>query len=95
VEAASATDGTNGATMEEYMKKELWAGVVGNSIEFFQHNPNGNVQGLSGTRKFYLEGDNLTDDTGGTIINNIANESEANGNQTETVSSSQMPPQTA
>jgi hypothetical protein len=53
-------------------KKTFWAGVVNNEIGFFTSDPNGNVEGLQGSRKFCVEGNSLTDDNGHNITDNTA-----------------------
>lgn len=53
-------------------KKTFWAGVVNNQIGFFTSDPNGNVEGLQGSRKFCVEGNSLTDDNGHNITDNTA-----------------------
>jgi hypothetical protein len=62
----------SGDQMEKCMKKTLWAGVVNNQITFFGSDPNGNVEGLQGSRKFHVEGGNLTDDAGNNVVDNTA-----------------------
>jgi hypothetical protein len=57
--------------MENVMKKTLWAGVVNGQIGFFSQNPDGNVEGLQASRKFYVENNTLTDDHG-SILSNTA-----------------------
>jgi hypothetical protein len=71
VETAPATDGEVALTMEKVMKKTLWAGVVNGQIGFFSQNPDGNVEGLQASRKFYVENNTLTDDQG-SILDNTA-----------------------
>jgi hypothetical protein len=62
----------SGDQMEKCMKKTLWVGIVNNQIGFFTANPNGNVEGLQGSRKFHVEGGNLTDDNGNNVVDNTA-----------------------
>jgi hypothetical protein len=65
-----APPAVGGIMMENVMpmqKKSTWVGVVSGQIKFFSENPEGNVQGLQGSRKFNLEG-KLTDDNGTNII---------------------------
>lgn len=80
VETPSATDGEVTAMMERKMqKKKLWAGVVNGQINFYPEDPQGNVQGLQGSRVFTVTGNcDLTDDTGHSIISNTAEGGGAN-----------------
>jgi hypothetical protein len=77
VEPSLTTDGKIATKMEMKMKstqtKSLWAGVVNNQIQFFSENPDGNVQGLQGYRKFHISGNaELTDDNGNNLINSTS-----------------------
>lgn len=54
-------------------KKTLWAGVVSGQIQFFPSNPQGNVTGLQGSRKFHATDEcTLVDDNGTNILENTA-----------------------
>lgn len=87
------------------MKKQFWAGLVSNEIRFFTENPEGNVDGLQGLRKFTVTNQcQLTDDSGhnivsstntgstdgaGSIQSNIGNEQNAEGSAQAQPSQSQ------
>lgn len=64
------------------MKKTLWVGIVDSQITFFGTNPQDNVEGLQGLRKFHVEANNndlkLTDDNGGNVIQNTTSGGGAN-----------------
>lgn len=50
-------------------KKAIWAAVQSGQIKFFTSNPDGNVQGLQGMRKFHVTGDcGVVDDNGSNIL---------------------------
>lgn len=50
-------------------KKKYWAGVVSGEIRFFSEDPQGNVQGLQGSRPFTVTGNcELKDEAGSNLI---------------------------
>jgi hypothetical protein len=55
--------------MENIMKKTYWTGIVSNQIRFFTQNPEGNVDGLQGSRKLTVTDQcTLVDDSGHNIV---------------------------
>jgi hypothetical protein len=55
--------------MENIMKKTYWTGIVSNQIRFFTQNPEGNVDGLQGSRKLTVTDQcALVDDSGHSIV---------------------------
>jgi hypothetical protein len=53
-------------------KTPLWVGLVNGQFGFFASDPVDNVQGLQGSRKFYVEGNQpkIVDDNGTNLIDN-------------------------
>lgn len=60
------------------MDKKLWAGVVAGQISFFASDPQGNVEGLEGSRTFYVKNNNIVDHNGASLIDNTATGGGAN-----------------
>lgn len=73
------------------MQKKLWAGVVGGTIEFFNSDPNGNVENLEGSRSFCIDDNkHIVDEQGASLLTNTESSGGAN-----TQGATQQPPATA